>query len=297
MRFAVSRDCGEFTNYERKKIMKKTIALLLTLMMCISLCACEKEPAEVTETDYITVNGICVDDSYRDKDESPLRMVYLFYTLSANDQNLSIDSVYTNLKVDETNTYKSEYYPGVCKTTPNFYYSSYIQEVYVGTTQNVVATFKIPEADLAAGKVITIEDTQIPEVDKIRILTDNIQHFEGEEKIAEAMDPEGYAAEMLKYEEADESTTATVKGLINGYYWSFYVNSVWYELEFSAENNFELRAKIGGASTANSGTYSVRNGYIFCTYPDTGYTVEIPYEIKDGEIKLDTTTAFDVKSN
>ena len=80
--------------------------------------------------------------------------------------------------------------------------------------------------------------------------------------------------------------------MLNGYYWQFYVNNVYYELEFSAENNFELRTGIG---TTSSGTYSVKKGYIFCTYPDTGYTVEIPYTITDGEIDLDVTSGFDVQ--
>ncbi len=83
-----------------------------------------------------------------------------------------------------------------------------------------------------------------------------------------------------------------MKELINGYYWQFYVNSTAYELEFWAENNFEVRTSLG---TSNSGTYSVRNGYLFCTYPDTGYTIEIPYEFADGDISLDLTDAFDVR--
>ena len=31
-----------------------------------------------------------------------------------------------------------------------------------------------------------------------------------------------------------------------------------------------------------------------CTYPDTGYTVEIPYELVDGDVQLDVADAFDV---
>ena len=63
-------------------------------------------------------------------------------------------------------------------------------------------------------------------------------------------------------------------------------------MEFWAKDNFEVRTSLGTSST---GTYSVRNGYIFCTYPDTGYTVEVPYEIVGGEIDLDIIGAFDVR--
>lgn len=283
--------------------MKKIISTLLILIMSISLCACgsstEKKGGESVETevvmsnDYITIDGICVDDSYRDEDASPLRMVYLFYTLNANDSNLQIDSTYTKITIDGNNSYESEYYPGLCEYATNYYYSSYIEDVYVGSSIKVVATFAIPEADLAAGKTITISDSQIPEIENIYFMTDEIKHFDSDEEIAEAMDPEGYAASLAKREEADAATQNMVKDLLNGYYWTFYVNYTAYELEFIADNKFEVRTALG----ANSGTYSVRNGYIFCTYSSNGYVVEIPYTIENNEINLDVTTAFDVQSN
>ena len=106
------------------------------------------------------------------------------------------------------------------------------------------------------------------------------------------MDPESYAAQMTAYEEAGAETVSTAKSLINGYYWSFYVNSMSYQLEFWADNNFEVRTGLG---ISNSGTCSVRNGYIFCQYPgDAEPAVKIPYEIADGKINLDTIGGFSV---
>ena len=78
---------------------------------------------------------------------------------------------------------------------------------------------------------------------------------------------------------------------MNGYYWSFYVNSTSYEIEFAAPNSFTVRTSLG---TSKSGTYSIRNGFVFCTYPDTGYTVEIPYTLVDGNLELDVVEGFDV---
>ncbi len=287
--------------------MKKLLSILAAVTLLVSLAACgnnagtpsstEDSPNDVQTigNDYITINGICVDDSYQDDDGSPLKLVYLFYTLNAGSENLQIDSNYTQLTIDGTNTYESEYYPddaSACFLAQNYYYSSYIEDLYTGTSIQVAATFKIPEADLEAGKTITLEDSQIPDTTGIELSTDDIQHFSSGEEIAQAMDPEGYAAEMELRTDADEATATQVKGMLNGYYWQFYVNNVYYELEFSAENNFELRTGIG---TTSSGTYSVKKGYIFCTYPDTGYTVEIPYTITDGEIDLDVTSGFDVQ--
>ena len=305
--------------------MKKIIALLLALMMLFCLCACSGAPADaeaesqpvekpteetaeevvdeteeeteeaatVTETTYMSVDAICVDESYVEEDGSPLKMVYLFYTLRAGDSNLKIDSKYTEMTINGINTYSSDHFAdtaAACDYTPNYYYSSYIEDVYVGTEIHVIATFKVPEGDLAAGRTITFADTQIPEIDVIQVSTDEIQWFATSMELAQAMDPDGYSAEMLAREDADDETVASVKGCIDGYYWSFYVNNTSYEIEFSSNNTFEVRTAFG----ANSGDYSVKNGYIFCTYPDTGYTVEIPYTLADGEIDLDVVAGFDV---
>ena len=153
-------------------------------------------------------------------------------------------------------------------------------------------TFYIPEGDLAPGRTITLSDDQMPGCESFLLSTDDVRHFESGEAMAQAMDPEGYDQALLAYEEADPETADLVKSLINGYYWSCYVNMTAYELEFWAEDNFEVRSSLGTSAT---GTYTVRNGYIFCTYPDTGYTVEVPYELVDGEIDLDMIAAFDVK--
>lgn len=297
--------------------MKKIIALLLCLAMAMALCACgsttevgenteatvgteapietqpvETEPVMASATEHMTIHGICVDNSYVDDDGSPLKMVYLFYTLTAGDTNLEIDSTYTNMTIG-ANTYQSANYANsaaVCSYTSSFYYGSYIEDVYVGTSLQVIATFKIPEGDLTGGKTITLEDYQIPDEELILMTTDEIQFFESPEEMAAAMDPAGYEQEMYAREPADAETEKQVKDLINGYYWSFYVNSTSYEIEFWADNNFEVRTAFG----TNGGTYTVQNGYIFCTYSGTGYTIEIPWVFANNDVDLDVVEAFDV---
>ena len=283
--------------------MKRLLTLLLCAGVVLSLCACSgstpetsaapERGDEVLTSGVVSIDGICVDDSYVEEEGSPLKMVYLLYTVTAADSNLETDSKYTELTINDSNTYESEHYgPEQCKYMSSYYYSSYIEDVYVGTSLKVAATFKIPEGDLAPGRTITLSDSQIPDMEALRLSTDDIQRFADQEEMAQAMDPEGYAAEMNRRAEADADTQEQVKSLINGYYWSCYLNSITYELEFWAKDNFEVRTSLGTSST---GTYSVRNGYIFCTYPDTGYTVEVPYEIVDGEIDLDIIGAFDVR--
>ena len=255
--------------------------------------ATEPEPETVTSTDALTIDALAVDDSYVDDDGSPLKMVYLFYTVTAGDANLEVDSAYTDVTINETNTYTCSFFPNdaVAKYTSSYYYSEYIEDVYVGESLKILCTFEVPEGDLAAGRTITFSDSQVEDFAELRMTTDDIQHFATPEELAQALDPEGYAAEMTAREPASAELAAQVDSLINGYYWSFYVNSISYELEFYGTNNFQVRTSLG---TTSDGTYTITNGYIMCTYPDTGYTVEIPYELVDGDVQLDVADAFDV---
>lgn len=243
----------------------------------------------------MTIDSVWVDDSYQDEDSSSLKMVYLFYTLEASDSNLKIDSKYTQMIING-NMYESDHFAdkaAVCKYTPNYYYGSYIRDVYVGESKKVVATFKIPEGDLEGGKEVKLQDSQIPGIDSITLYTDEFQHATASEEMAAMIDPEGFEAEMHAREEADSDTVKKVKKCLNGYYWTFYVNSTSYKVEFWEKNNFAVTTAFG----TNEGTYSVRNGYVFCTYPDTGYTVEIPYSFDEaGNFDLDTIGGFDVFS-
>lgn len=252
-------------------------------------------PKIVMSNDTVEIKGICVDDSYVDSDGAPLKMVYLFYTMTANDSNEKIDSKYTEMTINDTNTYQSDhfsYFAAATEYTPNFMYTSYIQDVYVGSSANVVATFKVPEGDLGPGRTVSLSDSQIPGVEELSFTTDEFQHFSSPDDIAIAMDPDGHAAEVAGREEADEETTKTVRKLINGRSWWCMTNNIKYNVEFRSKDNFKVSTSLG---FGGSGTYTVRNKYIFCKYPDIDKPVEIPYEIVDGEIKLSLLAAFDVR--
>ncbi|MBQ7970736.1 MAG: hypothetical protein IJ294_00060, partial [Clostridia bacterium] len=173
---------------------KRLISLLLIGIVMLTASACGKTK-KVLQTKYITIDGICVDDSYKEEDNN-LRRVYLFYTLNAVDKNLEADSLYTDLIFEKTNKYTSANYPKACDLAPNWYYSSYIEDVYIGEELKIIASFEIPENDLAPGRTVTLEDTQIPDAEKLRFSTDDFIHLNGFSEIAMAMDPEGYADEQ-----------------------------------------------------------------------------------------------------
>lgn len=284
---------------------RRTLALFLAALMALSLTACGGSSSEAptdtssettaAENDAVKIEGICVDDSYQEEDGSPLRLVYLFYTVNAGDANLQLASTSTSMTIGEANAYSAEHLPKASEFAPNYYYSSYLEDIYVGSSLKVVSTFKVPEGDLAAGKSIALSNSHIPEMAELTLSTDDIQHFSSAEELCAAMDPDGYAEELDKRSPADPETTARAEGYLNGYYWNFFVNSTSYEIEFYSGNTFEVRTSFG---TSNSGSYTVEKGYITCTYPNLpDDPVRIPYTFADNDIDLDTTYAFDVKEH
>ncbi len=275
--------------------MKKITAILLTVITLVSLCACnaspkDKGPKTVKETKNLKLEQIIVDDSYRDSDDSPRRALYAFFTINAQSENIEFDSKYMDLTINETNTYSSEVLPGtLCKYVPSFCYSGYIETAYVGETKKLVTTFLVPEGDLVAGRKITFADTQIAEISELVLSTDDIVRVDSQEKVGELADPEGYLEIQKKYEEASPELAEKVVGLITNRYWEAYVNPTWYKVKFLEPYRFVLETTLG----ENGGSYSVRNGYIFCTYDSNGVTVEIPYEIVEGQgVKMDLGEAF-----
>lgn len=299
--------------------MKKLFAILLALAMMLSCCACGKteapetetpaaqapteapateavtepitEPAVALENEDARLEGIYVDLSYDEGDGSPLKMVYVFLTLAPTAQNTSADSNLTALTIG-ANTYKSDFYKRACTFMPSYYYSSFIEDVYVGTEFKVALTFKVPEGDLTGGKDVTLTDSTMP-LNGLRLTTDEFVLCESAQAIGELVDAEACAQVVYNREPADDATVQKVASAINGYYFTFYVSAgtsiMTYELEFWAPNNFELRTPI----LTNSGTYEVRNGYIFLTYPTGGDVVEIAYEFGD-DIVLYCSEAFSI---
>ena len=287
--------------------MKKILAALLALVMLASFAACgakgdsgeggnEEETtvaAATNKNDVIEVEGIYVDNSYVDSDSDALKMVYVFVNINATASNLKADSKYTKMTINGANTYDSDFYKDSCTYAPSYYYSSFIEDVYVGDSFKLALTFKVPEGDLKDSKEIVFSDSDLS-YEGIKFTTDDIVFCESAKEIGEKADAEGYAEAAAKHSPADEETEKKVKKLLNGYYWTYYVSAgttvQTQEIEFFSPNEFEVRSNFG----SNGGTYEVMNGYIYVTYSTNGRTYMIPYEIKDGDVELDCATAFSI---
>lgn len=247
-----------------------------------------KGGSAVKETDYMTIDGVYVDNSYSTKDNENMRFLYIFYTAHTKDQNLKIDSKSMNLKINDSNTYKAVRSKRESRYLRNYYNGAYLKDVYVGEEVKFVETFEVPEGDLEAGRNISISKSQIPDADKVRLTTDEIIFCDSPEEVAEKADPEGYEEEMWALEDADNEVVAAVKEEINGYQWDVNANNMKYQIEFWEPNEYELRTSFN----TSGGTYEVKNGYIICTNDIDG-KIEIPFTYENGEVKVDVISAFD----
>lgn len=288
--------------------MKKIFAIVLATLMLLAFAACGAKGAAgngtVTSAGHISIDGICVDDSYADDDNEALRMVYLFYTVNGNDENVIVDSTRTEVTINGANSYKSNNLFQINAFAENYYYSTTQKEVSMGASLKVVETFVIPEAELATGRTIALKNDWIKGTKKIKLSTDDIKHFNSDEEVAKAMDPDGYASVLEKRKPADAETVKKVSSNLNGYYWTFYYgkvdiinhtdNSMTGKIEFSDPNNFVKSDSLGFSA---SGTYEVLKGFVACTYQSNGLIVYIPWNFDENDgLNLDCDTAFEYES-
>lgn len=278
--------------------MKKVLLSLLILVSVFFATGCGKEkPAEgtgdnvdnkkeVLTSKYITIDGLYIDQS---KKEEGKDVVYVFYTLNTGDKNFKIDSKSIGLKINGVNEYTATVNSKYVPRFTDYYYSDFLEEIYVGETYKICTTFEIPSGDLTGGKKIEITSSTYDGVKKLKLTTDTIKTKEEFNQIAEDLNTElyqaQYTAEQDKLATVDTNTINKVRKSINGYYYSFYttigtsIQSA--KLEFSKPNKF----KITNAGLSNSGTYDVRKNYIVLKFPN-GNETNIEYEFKNGDLEI-----------
>ena len=159
-------------------------------------------------------------------------MLYLFYTVLYAGPALSVRSDAAQLTVGGGETYSAEHYTGQCRLMPSYYYSSYLQDVSVGTPLAVVETFRIPAEVLTSGQAITLTNAQIPEMDQLILSTEDLVLCQGVEEVAQAADPTGYDRIQALRAEADPETAEQVRQAVNGRAWNCYIDGISYQIAF-----------------------------------------------------------------
>lgn len=279
--------------------MKKLYGFLLIMLCLLLVTGCgkeekkedkkeeSKEPKSVMETDTIKINGIYVDESFEDEN---LSLVYMFYTVNSNDTNISVSSKDITLLINDKNEYSATNSKDFIPYYTKYYYSDFLETLYVGSKLDICATFKVAKGDLVDGRSVKLKDYDIKDISNIKFTTNDIKKMENIEKISEDLDKETFDKKYNERKEmltkVDSATDKKIKKLINGYYWTFYptigTSIKTGKLEFSSPNKF----KITLAGLSNNGTYTVRKGAIVLYYPSNKSEVIVPYELENGDVTL-----------
>ena len=275
-----------------KKILIITLfAFLFTITGCTEKTVSGENTQNenlVLESNYITIDGIYVDESYEDED---MGLVYLFYTINANDSNIELSSTSMSMRINDKNDYTSNTNYDLIPKYTNYYYSNFIKDIYVDQTYKVCSTIEVAKGDLEGSKTITLSNSNISDIDKIKFTTDNIKHMDNIADISKDLDSEVFEVKYTKEQNAladvDEDREKYIHNNINGYYYTINVNIgtqiSQIELEFSEPNNFTLTSNFG---LSNYGTYEVKNSIIILNY-HTGLSKNVSYELdENGDVIL-----------
>ena len=245
------------------------------------------DSSDVTQTDYVKVEGIYADNSW--DSDIPMKLVYVFADMFTNDENLEVSSEGSELTINGVNSYSADVYLNRAKTADNYYYDNLSTPLYLGDSKKVLLTFLIPATELEANRTITMNLYGIPDTDKIKMNTNDIIFCDSEDEIVQKADPEGYARVQL----ADAETTEKVKQALNGNrFVAREVGGRAVEIyAFKSPDKFESIMEDGTALF--TGNYTIENGYIVCKIEEhfvrsgVGRTARIPWKWGDNGIELD----------
>ena len=112
--------------------------------------AAEEQPR--TQADHIKIEGMYANDGYTGGDNEKLKMLYVFYEVTATDENLSLGCNEVNHITIGKNTYDADMYLSESKLLGSYYHSAYNEDIYSGDSLKMLLTFEVPEGDLEGGK-------------------------------------------------------------------------------------------------------------------------------------------------
>lgn len=254
--------------------------LLLTLSGRNTLC---------TATQTLNVDGVYVDTAFESSDGK--MPIYIFLAVKATEDDISLYSKNVTLTFDDGSSYDSEFFSALNAHQEKYYYSDYVKHLYGGETGYLVLTVRVPMSRLDAAKSFTIEAQQVPDIEKLRIGTKDIVRLEGDEAICSQADPEGYAHNMTLREPAGEERAKAVEENLTGRYWIVSIANDTGTCRVSFEENRTFGVTLLGVT--NSGTYDIREGYLYCSYDGHTYPLQIPYTLDEyGKVDLTFTNVL-----
>ena len=274
---------------DRRDFLKTAMAVTATSAITLVGCGSSNEP--VLSNDDITIDGIFVDDSWRDKDSESSRLVVAVYTLTPASENLRTTADDLNLIIGDNRYDGYEHHNDVDLILPNYwkkhlancYSSNTIRELYAGDTHKFFTLYRIPQVNLEETEIKFDHD----EVDAstLHMTSEQIIICEDTEALVKQADPEGYEKTQDDLTPVSDSEAAAVGNALSGWTYTAY-STISTKLEFTGVNTFKFTI-IGAGS--REGTYEVTKGYLLGTYPGMEKpAIMVPYE------KADTQNGYDV---
>lgn len=253
----------------------------------------EKASSDVLKNDSMTIEGVYIDESYAGSDaDKDIKRLYVFADVTATSGTLSISSASFELTAsyddatDELDSidviqYDTDSGSDLANLATSYTCTNVISEVLPGSSQKIIIPFNVPTFYLKDGATFELSNSD-GLADGLKFGYGTIQDKENLEAIAQSADSAGYEAALKAREDASPEVAQDVMNKLDGYeyYQSFGGLTQTYKFD---GNRFTVRA----SGMENSGTYTVKNGYLACLQDSTGWVTWIPWEASDSQNGID----------
>ena len=247
----------------------------------------ENASSDVLKNGNVTVESAYIDESYAGSNaDEDIKRLYIFTEITASSGTLEISSASFNLKVsrDEATDYlasldviqyDTDGGSALANLTTSYTCTNTITKILPGSSEKLAIPFNVPSFYLQEGATFDLSDSKNVS-NGITFGFGFIQDAENLESIAQSADSEGYAAAIEAREDASPEVAQDVMNRIDGY--EYYQSTGGLMQKYYFEGN---RFLVTAAGLENSGTYTVKNGYLACTQDSTGWVTWIPWEYSD----------------
>lgn len=143
------------------------------------------------QTDHMRMEGLVVDQSAVSQSDPDLALLYLFYTVTAGEDGLAVNSGDTGVVIDG-GTYTCTRVPNSSFYLPNYYCGEDMKDVAAGHDQKVMESAWVSRRALEAGGDITLIGTDAPDGENIRLEASDVLWLDSVREVAQVMDMDGY---------------------------------------------------------------------------------------------------------
>ena len=278
--------------------MKKILSLLLTVLLCLSICGCKEEPYVPPVSNYISDVKLYIDNSYTGEN----CLLYAIYTVTATDRDIEF-FYYTqgqssigsgaSITVNLLNTYYDLFSANLSVSKPfeitDLKSPSEGQLIEKGQSSEFISAFFISKNDIKDGGTVILNLKATDGFnEKEETGLDTVSYVESALSLARSISPDGKTKEELEkeaeVEKIDKELSNNIEKALKGS-WAYTIDKDKYEMTFK-DGKYTLTVEEGEKKkTLNTGSYSIRKKVILVTLKG-GKEVRIPYFFADDKLTV-----------